>query len=171
MWITSVPIGTICAYAGPVAPTGKPAVLLEAQGWTLCDGRELEVARFPELYAVLGDTYGGEPCRTFRIPDCRGLFLRGVDYGAGNDPDASQRTSADGKGQGDGPGSRQDDALQTHTHTYNDWPASSSFMPGGPTAVIPPSKPTETGAPTQPARTSSETRPKNIAVNFIIKYR
>ena len=33
-----------------------------------CDGVEIPVSRFPDLYAVLGNTYGGTPGMTFQLP-------------------------------------------------------------------------------------------------------
>ncbi|GAB2866366.1 hypothetical protein GCM10027044_29500 [Hymenobacter ruber] len=40
-------------------------------GWLRCDGRELPIADFPALFALLGTTYGGNGRSTFALPDMR----------------------------------------------------------------------------------------------------
>ena len=208
---SELPVGAICAYAGNAAPgsdSTKPSqawqgtscsgsggspgsgcpgdgqpVILESIGWLLCDGRELSASEYPELHAALGYLYGGSGDK-FKIPDYRGAFLRGVDLGAGVDPDASDRVCPNG-GTSDAVGSMQCDALQTHTHAYSEVnpteavtdPTESGAGPG--TQCAETSPPIEKGTVQQGAggcdgtaiRLSSETRPRNIAVYFIIKYR
>ncbi|MEM9556172.1 MAG: phage tail protein [Acidobacteriota bacterium] len=204
-----VPVGTLIAYGGQLEPSStaantiiscseptaaaedpadnsvdSPVALVEAQGWMVCDGRSLEVAKYPALYGVLGTLYGqgDEGAGTFKIPDCRGLFLRGVDSGAGMDPDTSDRTAPDGQGTAAGVGSVQCDAVIKHVHSYEAAPPPSSPGQQGKSATIP-GTPTETGPPAEPGsvsvappngievRTSSETRPRNIAVWYLIKFR
>ena len=66
-----VPIGAIIPFAGNVAPVG----------YLLCDGSEVERAKFPDLFDVVGNTYG-TPIRgfeTFVLPDLRGRFALGRD--------------------------------------------------------------------------------------------
>jgi microcystin-dependent protein len=199
--MSEVPVGTVCAYAGAVTPSrqGKNTLwsgtdcgaaaaaddvsdaaaaervaLIEAQGWMLCDGRFLGVAQCPELFGALGYTYGeGQDARgqkTFRIPDYRGLFLRGVDDGAQMDPDASQRVGPQGHGTDAGIGSLQCDALQTHTHQYNAVQTATPAKEGQAGAFT--TSAVATSPPNKPARiSSSETRPRNVAVNYVIKYR
>ena len=71
------PPGTSIFYAG----TGLP------DGWLECIGTSLHRSQFPELYEAIGVTYGSEGSDYFNIPDCRGLFLRALDSGAGIDSD------------------------------------------------------------------------------------
>ncbi|MCW8127572.1 tail fiber protein [Microbulbifer halophilus] len=197
MFVTT-PIGSICPFAGQVNPvsgaqndlwsnsdcTGftpgsasvsdkSPLIYPENQGWMLCDGRWLPVEGYPELYAVIGTLYGEKTesqVAMFRIPDYRGLFLRGYDAGAGLDPDAKNRNAPDGFGTvANVVGSLQCDTLQDHTHSYDITQPSGVSAQGQAAGTNITSK--ETASPTKPARSSSETRPKNIAVNFIIKYR
>ena len=59
------PVGAVIAYAGGTDVT------VEALGWMLCDGRTLEPALYPELFAVLGYRYGGS-AEHFQLPDYRG---------------------------------------------------------------------------------------------------
>jgi microcystin-dependent protein len=69
-----IPVGTILPYAGASAP----------YGYLLCDGGEQEIAKYRNLYNIIGDTYG-EPFRgeklptklTFVLPDMRGRFPLG----------------------------------------------------------------------------------------------
>ena len=146
-----------------------PITYLEANGWMFCDGRALDSAVYPELFAVIGYLYGKTGVSSFNLPDYRGLFLRGVDAGAGMDPDSSKRLAPTGSGASSGIGSFQCDALQTHTHTYKSVqlsaPSQSGNAAGQTTSEV------NTSTPDTPARITSETRPKNIAVNYIIKFR
>ena len=144
-----VPVGSVTAYAGTLDTPGAGGAqdhtsVLEASAWMLCDGRELACAQYPQLFAVLGYVYGGAD-GTFRIPDYRGCFLRGVSAGTNNDPDEASRTRPPG-GQGldNGVGSRQ----------------SSS----------PTQENTRDGTPAPVAASPAETRPLNVYVNYIIKF-
>jgi len=171
-----MPVGTVSAYAGPIeSGPGQGPASLEALGWMLCDGRALEAALYPELFAVLGHLYGGAG-GTFTIPDYRGAFLRGVDHGSGRDPDISARTPAP-NGTGDGIGSTQGSALQDHRHDYDATTQPAGGEPGAaPGGVVVQAMQT-TGGPVPPPATGQslgtsqhETRPANIAVNYIIRY-
>ncbi|MCB0488194.1 MAG: phage tail protein [Cyclobacteriaceae bacterium] len=68
-----VPIGTIVAWSGD--PAFLPA------NWKVCDGLTMAKDQFPELYRVIADNWTpdqGVNKDLFKIPDLRGLFLRGV---------------------------------------------------------------------------------------------
>jgi len=65
-------IGTIKAWSGSTVP----------ENWMLCDGRALQQADYPELYAVVGVTYGTGSSEesvvtTFALPDLRDKFAMG----------------------------------------------------------------------------------------------
>lgn len=192
--MSAIPIGTVSPFAGQVDPvsgaqatvwsaTGCPASTrveggktdsplnhLESQGWMLCDGRSLGVASYPELHAVLGFLYGEAGSGAeFRIPDYRGAFLRGLDAGAGIDPDAGVRWDPTGNNTANVVGSLQCDALQDHTHLYDITSPAAVSQSGQAAGTNPTKKQTEGLA--APARFSTETRPRNIAVNYIIKFR
>lgn len=68
-----IPLGGILPYAGPNAP----------YGFLLCDGGEVEIAKFRQLYDIIGTTYNGTAPlngavgKTFRVPDLRGRFALG----------------------------------------------------------------------------------------------
>ncbi|WP_348643791.1 phage tail protein [Rhizobium leguminosarum] len=149
-----------------------PICYIEAQGWMLCDGRYLRAAAYPELYAVLGGLYGERNSTAdleFRIPDYRGLFLRGFDAGAGMDPDAKRRLDPTGNNVANVVGSLQCDAMQVHAHPYEITTPAGISQQGGAAGTSISSK--STGSPENPARTALETRPKNVAVNYLIKFR
>lgn len=110
---SGVPIGTIVAFGGQDVP----------DGWLLCNGYEINVAASPEykpLFDVIGTAWGGNSSlQTFRIPDLRGRFLRGVDGTANEDPNKgnSDRIAMyPGGNTGNNVGSYQSDAIQQHRH-------------------------------------------------------
>lgn len=153
---SGVPAGTILPFAGTSAPTG----------YMLCDGSAVSRATYAVLFGVLSTAYGeGDGSTTFNIPDLRGRFLRGVDGGSGNDPDAASRTAmATGGNTGNNIGSIQVDGLKSHTH-YVD-----NYMGGGSGATgIPLNPGNNIGPVTAGATGGNETRPKNAYVNYIIK--
>lgn len=199
-----LPVGTVIPYAGPVYKTDSGgsgdnsgndcdpndslvnqqiAANLASRGWLLCDGQKLIVRDYPKLYGIIGDIYGGGEEgaeKWFKVPDYRGLFLRGTDATAERDPDVEDRYAPGDSGEkiGDTVGSMQDDAFQGHQHDYTmpvipTVPTANSDQPAT-TAVISVqnNKPTtdfvKNGSDGEP-RTSSETRAKNIYINFLIK--
>lgn len=67
-YVAICPTGTLFDFAGSTAP----------YGWLMCDGRQLATADYPNLFAVIGYTYGGSGAN-FNIPDYRGRFARFMD--------------------------------------------------------------------------------------------
>ncbi len=96
-----LPPGMIVPFAGDAAHV--PA------GWMLCDGSAISRTTHNNLFATISINYGyGDNSTTFNLPDLRGTFLRGVDGGSGNDPDAGSRTASNlGGNIGDNVGSKQ----------------------------------------------------------------
>ncbi|MCC6677006.1 MAG: tail fiber protein [Phycisphaerales bacterium] len=72
------PIGSVVAFAGGEIEARKYV----DRGWIVCDGRVVSKAEYPELFQVIGNTYGGSGAM-FGVPDYRGLFLRGLGKGSG----------------------------------------------------------------------------------------
>lgn len=62
-------------FTGSIKPFCKP---VESGTWMKCDGQELPIGPFTELYSVIGNTYGGVESQTFRLPDLRGRALVGA---------------------------------------------------------------------------------------------
>jgi rhizosphere induced protein len=193
-----MPVGIVCPYPAQIAPLtssrndlwdnsscsgttaaaaknidGVPVNNIEAQGWMLCDGRWLDTNSYTELYAVLGGLYGerdNNNIQQFRIPDYRGLFLRGFDANAGMDPNAADRLSPQGKSAENCVGSLQCDALQDHVHRYNTSDPAGISQQGQAACITTTTK--DTTSPQSPARVSkNETRPRNIATNYVIRFR
>jgi microcystin-dependent protein len=73
--VATVPIGSIFPYAG--VASNLPA------GYLLCDGSEVQISKYPALYAVLQYTYKASSLLiglgTFALPDLRGRFPLGAD--------------------------------------------------------------------------------------------
>ena len=192
--LNDTPIGTVCSFAGQVDPISSPANtiwnqsscasqrptepeagdsplnFLESQGWMLCNGRWLSKGTYPELFAVIGTLYGENSGQeAFRIPDYRGLFLRGYDAGAGMDPQADERLGPTGSLPFNVVGSLQCDAFQDHTHNYDIASPAGISSSGTAASVSTGSQATSLSNP--PALSGPETRPRNVSVNYIIKFR
>lgn len=60
------PIGTVLSYAGQTIPNG----------YLLCDGASYLVKDYPDLYAVIGNTYGGDSTN-FNVPNLIDKFIQG----------------------------------------------------------------------------------------------
>ena len=107
----------------------------------------------------------GDPLTDFRVPDMRGVFLRGVADANGADPDRNSRTaSAIGGNTGNQVGSYQGDAFKSHSHSVT----SRNVAGSGGNRVWTHISPNETQSTGNTG--GSETRPKNVYVNYIIKY-
>jgi microcystin-dependent protein len=156
------PAGVISAFGGVAAP----------DGYLLCNGQAVSrTGVYAKLFAAIGVAYGaGDGSTTFNLPDFRGMFLRGLDGAAGNDPNSATRTaSATGGNTGNNVGSKQTDELKSHSHTLTFASAFASInasSPGTTGFAVSGSSSTNTIQNTG----GSETRPKNVYVNYIIKY-
>lgn len=87
-----IPIGSILIYSSEKVP----------HGYLPCDGSELSKKAYPELYALIGGTWG-ETKDSFFLPDLQGQFVRGWDKDGDIDPDRKF-------------GKLQADAFQGHGH-------------------------------------------------------
>ncbi|HMB51821.1 MAG TPA: phage tail protein [Thermoanaerobaculia bacterium] len=158
----SIPTGTVMPFAGPASAV--------PDGWLLCDGTEVDRAADSALFAVIGTAHGeGDGFTTFRLPDYRGAFLRGVDHGRGLDPDRNTRGNFTGGATGDQVGSLQGSRFAAHTHSLGSFGlCDSGPHNGGVTPVFNLFAGCllrhSTGV-----NGGSETRPWNVYVNFIIK--
>lgn len=145
-------------------------------GWIAADGKTYSTNAYPHLFTVVEYIYGGS-AGNFKVPDLRGLFVRGWNYGSNGETIVSTDT-------GRGFSTKQSDAFQGHSHRANVDP-SGSTTPGGPYGIgtlwegSPSSRgandydtvkePYNDGAHGGP-RVASETRPANIALMPCIKY-
>jgi len=97
------PAGIIAPFAGTSVPSG----------WLACQGQAVSQTTYAALYAAIGATWntGGEGAGNFRLPDLRGMFVRGTG------------TNATGSSSGTvGPsvGAYAADTYLNHSHTATD---------------------------------------------------
>ncbi|MCX5785431.1 MAG: phage tail protein [Elusimicrobia bacterium] len=144
-------------------------------GWVLADGKSYPTSTYPNLFAATGYVYGGAS-GNFSVPDLRGIFMRGWNYGSNGSTTISTDT-------GRGFGTMQTDAFQGHKHTflpyrYNSFRGDaaqrwadeiSSDANSNATYYTRIGAPYPDGSNGVP-RTASETRPANIALLPCIKY-
>jgi len=162
----AMPVGAVTAYAAPLE--SPPNMQVEALGWMVCDGRTLQIQQYPLLFAVLQYQYGGSG-EFFAIPNLQGQFLRGLAVNSTQDPDISTRIPANPANPGVNlVGSSEQDALQTHVHSYGGIAPSGTHAGGQGTPMLALGQ--LTNPPNPPARISSETRPVNVYVYFLIKF-
>lgn len=63
---STCPIGTVLSYAGQTVPNG----------YLLADGTSYPTTEYPDLYAVIGNTYGGDT-ENFNVPNLVDKFIQG----------------------------------------------------------------------------------------------
>lgn len=165
-WVSDIgtPAGIISTYAGESAPLG----------YLLCHGQTVSTTTYAALFAAIGYTYGGSGT-SFKLPDLRGVFLRGHDAGRGVDSGRKLGTVQ----QSGAPN------ITGHIygayHGYGQWQLSGAFC-----NPVREGWATRGGGGGDPANISfdfdaskssgvyqsgiSEVRPVNIAINYIIKY-
>jgi len=134
------------------------------------EGQLLNRIDYAELFALYGITYGaGDGTTTFQLPDMRGLFMRVWDHSKGIDPDSAARTNRGDGVVGDFVGTKQEDALQEHSHGSAAASAGSHPVGGGTGASSPDINDKQTLTTGTAGNYSSETRPINIYVRMIIR--
>lgn len=145
----AVPAGVVLPYAGPVPPAG----------WLLCDGSNVSRTTYAKLFAAVGTTYGvGDGSTTFKLPDLRGEFVRGLDQGRGVDPSRALGTAQNATSMYFAPNSPSTGGAASNQAADVD-----STAAGGSPAV------TYTTGGGTPA-TKFTVRPRNVAMNYIIKF-
>ncbi|HFS7474959.1 TPA: phage tail protein [Enterobacter cloacae] len=160
-------VGAIFQFAMNTAPSGFLAA----------DGSLVSRNIYARLFSRIGTLYGaGDGSTTFRLPDLRGEFLRGVDNGKGVDPSraigTNQRGTAIAAGTGPTP-----DGITTFTLgegevgrgelgmdeiSLSQYPNFRYSNPGGADTPI--------GTPTYSNMTYGSSRPRNVSVLFCIKF-
>jgi microcystin-dependent protein len=163
--LTGAPAGVIMAFAGTTAPSGFLA----------CEGQAVSQTTYASLYAAIGATWntGGEGAGNFRLPDLRGMFLRGAGTNA---------TGSSSGAVGPAVGTYAADTYLNHSHAITDpghthtvGAFATTGLAGGGTSYNVGSGSTNTGTSTTgiTVNTSTtggtETKPKNYGVLYIIK--
>ncbi len=151
--------------------------------WVYCNGQAVTRSGINALlFAAIGEVYGnGNGSTTFNVPDYRGEFLRGMNDGSGNDPDAAARTDRGDGVTGDVVGTKQADEFGTHDHgsvpdhTHD---VSRSIGSNSTTAITGSNGASGSGsqanaalpagAHTHAADGGSESRPRNVSVRYYI---
>jgi len=158
------PAGIIAPFAGTTAPSG----------WLKCEGQVESQTTYANLYAAIGSTWntGGEGAGNFRLPDLRGMFVRGTGTNA---------TGSSSGAVGPSVGAYAADTYLNHTHTdsghthtYTTPNANQNGPTGVGTSYVASSTAgTATSTGTANIQTSTtggtETKPKNYGVLYIIK--
>lgn len=138
----SSPPGTVSYYAAAATPPS---------GWLFADGAAVSRAAYAALFSTISTVFGvGDGLTTFNLPDLRGYFIRGT----GTNVDGTASAAF---------GTKQADALKSHTHTV---PIAATEGSGGMSMVNSVGMDTTASGATGGA----ETRPKNIALQTIIKF-
>lgn len=164
--IKAQPPGTVVAYAGTHIP----------EGWLVCDGSGKCIRDYPLLFDAIGSIWGDCNAKldSFKLPDMRGMFLRGYSGTSGNDPDAIKRIPQHyGGAAGNNVGTVQYDTLKNHKHNLNNLAGNYQYT-GGPAGHGRARGDIQFGLNNETGYTpdgGSETRPKNVSVLYIIKYR
>lgn len=106
---SAVPVGGIILVSTHTIPTG----------YLECDNSLQKIATLPQLYAAIGTFYNlaGDPADSFRLPNGRGVFVRGFDNGRGLDPGRVM-------------GTLQQPDIGTHSHTGTTATAGNHNHPG-----------------------------------------
>ena len=99
-------IGEVRAFGFPFAPPG----------FEICDGRKLPVPNFTPLFALIGDTFGGDGRREFGVPDMRGRTPLSHGHGPGLPaaPYAERRNNVAGGAEGRDPRLHVNYCIATH---------------------------------------------------------
>lgn len=154
----NLPAGLIIPFGGPVVPPG----------YLLCDGSAVSRSSYGALFAACGTAWGsGDGSTTFNLPNLQGYFLRGVDNGAGVDPESGSRYALQSGGNsGDQVGSYQGSQFSDHSHGFAWHPREPTGAGNGPNGWT--WDPGDNGQVSHNG--GSETRPINAYVNYLIKY-
>jgi microcystin-dependent protein len=99
-----VPVGAVLPYGSSTAP----------EGWLSCLGQEVHRGDYPELFAIIGTTYGvGNGTTTFNLPNLAGRTVVGQGSGVGL---TSRSMGATGGVEAHALNTNE---MPSHTHTSN----------------------------------------------------
>ena len=107
----SSPIGTVSVYAGIESDTQ-----LLNRGYLIANGASILRADYPELFAIIGTTYGSSDSNHFNLPDLRGRTVVGV-YGS-NDQNKEAEFDTLGETGGAKTVTLTVNQIPSHTHTF-----------------------------------------------------
>lgn len=162
-----LPPGCIMPFAGTAVPTS----------WLACQGQAVSQTTYAALFAAIGTTWNttGEGAGNFRLPDLRGMFVRGTGTNA---------TGSSSGAVGPSVGAYAADTYLNHSHavtdpghlhTYSVVSGSAQAVGGSGSSYFTGTATTNTGTASTglTVNTSTtggtETKPKNYGVLYIIK--
>jgi microcystin-dependent protein len=138
------PPGTVRFSASDVVPFGS----------LLANGALVNRGVYARLFSLIGTTYGaGDGTTTFKLPDLRAEFIRGLDLGRGIDTGRLL-------------GSSQADDFKSHTHSVT----FKSDNTAGTVSVESNGGLGTAGSAATTATGGTETRPRNVALTPLIRY-
>ena len=144
---SSIPTGTVQAFAGEIIP----------DGWMLCDGSAISRTDYDDLFEVIGEKYGtgdgtftmewsdtnGDGSMqqdeftnipsTFNIPDLRGRVIIGPDNMGGNNAGVVQNLNDIGVKGGSETHTLTIDEIPSHSHGIGPVPNNFTYTGTGPT--------------------------------------
>lgn len=149
------PVGAVLPFAGSAAPSG----------WVICNGAQVSRTAYPQLYALIGTTYGtGNGSTTFNLPDLRGKFP----VGAGGSGYADTLANTGGSPHA---------IIPNHNHSYVDYvrnndgissPGTYGLGPGY-SGNVEVNNTYTTGNANAGEATTNKNLPPYLALNFIIR--
>lgn len=106
----------------------------------------------------------------YAVPDLRGMFIRGMDDGSGNDPDVVNRFNNYSDSFGNEIGTIELDSNLSHNHQITTYGLSSYFVGDGGITVDVITSVNGNGTTAFDTDGRPESRPKNMYFQYIIKY-
>lgn len=103
------PTGMVVQFAAASSPTG----------WLLCDGSLVLKSLYPDLWTLLGSTYGTPTSTEFYLPDLRGRIAVGLDNMGGSDAGRLSVANTIGGTGGTEKHTLTTSEMPSHTHTQN----------------------------------------------------
>jgi microcystin-dependent protein len=82
-------------------------------GWLKCNGAALNIADFPQLYAIIGTTFGNNGAGTFRLPNASGRVPGAIGTSTAGNHTLGQAIGAETH-------TLTIDEMPTHNHTITD---------------------------------------------------
>jgi microcystin-dependent protein len=151
-----IPAGVVQAYVATSSP----------DGWLLCDGSYYTTSSYPNLYSVIGTSYGSATSSNyFRVPDLRGRQIIG--YGSSTPAYGTTTATVDTLGKTGGE--------QSHTQLITELVSHTHYMQGAAGGSDAHSGLSTNNPTTIPSGATGGGQPFNvldpyIVLNYIIKY-
>lgn len=121
---TNTPAGIILPFGGYESPSG----------YLICDGSEIKIEDFPNLFSVINTIYGtGDGSTTFNLPDLRGRAIYGYNI---NNADLNSLGKNDGVAVSNRKPKHKHGPGNLTTGTPTNWPSFNVYSAGGATNFV-----------------------------------